>query len=70
MTTEVFETFVIVTIWDGEVVPTGTLPKSNPAGVIEKRRMPVPVNVKANGSPFQFPLVLPVTGPRAVGVNA
>jgi hypothetical protein len=70
MTTEDPETFVIVTVCWALVVPTGTLPKSRAVGEIKNWLVPVPVNAIWKAWPFQVPLVLPVTGPTAVGVKA
>src|SRR5262245_11689073 len=70
ITTGAVDTFVMVTVCDGDVVPMGTFANSNEVGERRNRRTPLPLKVKLNGWPFHEPPVLPVTGPSAVGVNA
>ena len=59
-----------VTCWFGEVVPTGTSPKSKRVAETRKRgATPLPLKSKPNGWPLIEPEVEPVSGPADGGVN-
>src|SRR5689334_4846582 len=62
--------FVTVTSWFGEVVPTGTSPKSKRVAETRNRgATPFPLKSNENGCPLIDPEVEPVSGPADGGVN-